>query len=65
MAVDIPNFPITKPSETEAMVDFIELKESSFIDLFQNNKWKSRSVIDEQYCFDYIVDKSNIGNKSS
>ena len=65
MAIDIPKFPITKPNETDAMIDFIKLKESSFIDLLQHNKWKSRSVIDEQYCFDYVVGKSNIGNKSS
>ena len=55
MAIDIPKFPITKPSETDAMIDFIKLKESSFTDLFQHNKWKGRSVIDEQYCFDYVV----------
>lgn len=60
-----PLFPLCKPSEEDGLIDFNLLKEKSFKDLFIRKKWKSRSLIDETYCFDYVISKSNVGNKSS
>ena len=60
-----PLFPLCKPSEEDGLIDFNLLKEKSFKDLFIRKKWKSRSLIDESYCFDYVISKSNVGNKSS
>ena len=50
-----PPFPLGKPSEEDGLVDFNLLKEKSFKDLFIRKEWKSRSLIDESYCFDYFI----------
>ena len=61
----IPDYPFTKPSELDAYKDWENLLNKSFLNLLEKKEWKSRSVINEKYCFDYLITKSNIGNKSS
>lgn len=61
----IPPFPISRCSEQEARCDFVELQNTSFVDLITKKKWESRSEIDEQYICPYVIGKSNVGNKSS
>tara|TARA_Y100001973_G_C5130610_1_gene297552 strand:- start:46 stop:1047 length:1002 start_codon:yes stop_codon:yes gene_type:complete len=61
----IPHFPFGKPSELDAYKDWESLVKNSFLDLIVKRDWKSRSVIDESYCYNYVISKSNIGNKTS
>mgnify|MGYP003637815301 FL=1 len=63
--IEIPSYPLTKPKESDAYEDWEKLLNTSFVNLFEHKPWKSRSVIDDDYCYDYIIKKSNIGNKSS
>lgn len=60
-----PKFPINKPNEVDALNDFEALKSNDFQHLFEAKKWISRSELKEEYVLDYVVGKSNIGNKSS
>ena len=63
--IEIPSYPLTKPKESDAYEDWEKLLNTSFVNLFEHRPWKSRSVINDDYCYDYIIKKSNIGNKSS
>ena len=65
MKVFFPEFPINKPNESDALLDFNDLKNTNFYYLFENKEWLSRSELDNNYVLNYIVGKSNIGNKSS
>lgn len=60
-----PKYPIQKPTETDGYLDYEQLQTTSFKDLLIKKKWKSRSIIDESFCYEYVIGKSNIGNKSS
>lgn len=61
----IPKFPLTRCTEKEAMQDYVELCNNSFTHLIEKKSWKSRSEIPEKFIYDYVVGKSNVGNKSS
>ena len=65
MKIFFPEFPINKPNESDALLDFNDLKNTNFYYLFENKEWLSRSELDNNYVLNYIVGKSNIGNKSS
>ena len=58
--IEIPSYPLTKPKESDAYEDWKKLLNTSFVNLFEHKPWKSRSVIDDDYCYDYIIKKSNI-----
>jgi len=61
----IPSFPLTRCTQEEALKDYVELCGTSFVGLISKKAWQSRSELDDKYVYDYVVGKSNIGNKSS
>lgn len=62
---DMLPFPINRSSEKDAHLDFARLKEISFMDLFVQKEWKSRSELDPAYVVPYVIKRNNVGNKSS
>ena len=54
--IEIPSYPLTKPKESDAYEDWEKLLNTTFVNLFEHRPWKSRSVINDDYCYDYSDD---------
>ena len=62
---NFPQFPLIRPTEKEAMIDYASLQMLDAKTLLKEKEWTSRSVIDADLCLPYVITKSNVGNKSS
>tara|TARA_R100000935_G_scaffold14287_1_gene28638 strand:+ start:151 stop:1161 length:1011 start_codon:yes stop_codon:yes gene_type:complete len=62
---NFPQFPLIRPTEKDAMIDYASLQMLDAKTLLKEKEWTSRSVIDADLCLPYVISKSNVGNKSS
>ncbi len=62
---NIPEFPLSRCNEKEAMLDYIELSNMNCLELIEKKSWKSRSDLPEDAIIDYVIKKNNVGSKSS
>ena len=60
-----PPFPLSRPTEAEALAEYSALRSFDARPLLRGKEWSSRSVIDPDLCLPYVVAKNNTGSKAS
>jgi hypothetical protein len=63
--MNIPDFPLKRCSEAEALDSWDTLVSFDTTPLIKNLPWTSRSDIDPKYVEDFLITKSNLGNSAS
>jgi hypothetical protein len=60
-----PPFPLNRPSEQEALLDYTALRGFDARPLLKPKEWISRSVIEDKYCLPFVIARNNTGNRAS
>ena len=60
-----PPFPLNRPTEKEALLDYNALRDFDALSLLISKEWVSRSVIEDKYYLPFVIARNNTGNKAS